>query len=146
MPEQLRVGAVHHLRLTVTDLQRSKDFYTKILGFQVAVDAPPPADHPDHALVKEALHNGVVLINGTLLMGLRPAAKQGDRFDENRVGLDHISFHVGSREVLERYKKALDEWNVPHGEITDLGSIFQIYLLEFRDPDGIQLELTAPYA
>lgn len=146
MPEKLLVGAVHHLRLTVTDLQRSKDFYTQVLGFQVAVDAPPPVDHPDHTLVKEALHGGVVLINGTLLLGLRPAAKQGDRFDENRVGLDHLSFHVGSQAVLERYAKALDEWKVPHGGIHDLGSVFQIYVLEFRDPDNIQLELTAPYA
>ena len=146
MPEKISVGAVHHLRLTVTDLQRSKDFYTQVLGFNVAVDAPPPEDHPDHAVIKESLHGGVILINGTFLLALRPAAKQGDSFDENRVGLDHLSFHVGSHGVLEHAVKALDEWKVPHGEIRDLGKVFQLHVLAFRDPDNIQIELSAPYA
>jgi hypothetical protein len=34
---------------------------------------------------------------------------------------------------------------VPHGEITDLGDVFGLYILAFRDPDNIQLELTAAY-
>jgi hypothetical protein len=34
---------------------------------------------------------------------------------------------------------------VPHGEITDLGDAFGMYILAFRDPDNIQLELTALY-
>jgi hypothetical protein len=37
----------------------------------------------------------------------------------------------------------MDEWGVTHGEIYDLVP-FGIALLPFRDPDGIQLELTAP--
>ena len=146
MTERISVGAVHHLRLTVTNVNRSKEFYTGVLGFQVAVDAPPPPDHPEHALINEALQGGVVLINGTFLMGLRLAAKAGDRFDENRVGLDHLSFHVGSHGVLEHAVKVLDERRIPHGEITDLGSVFQLHVLAFRDPDNIQLELSAPYA
>ena len=32
---------------------------------------------------------------------------------------------------------------MPHGEITALPS-FGIYVLPFRDPDNVQLELTAP--
>jgi hypothetical protein len=34
---------------------------------------------------------------------------------------------------------------IPHGEITDLGDVFGLYILAFRDPDNIQLELTATY-
>ena len=30
-------GDIHHLRLTVTDVQRSREFYTGLLGFQVIV-------------------------------------------------------------------------------------------------------------
>jgi hypothetical protein len=35
---------------------------------------------------------------------------------------------------------------VPRGEIKDPGEAFGIYVLAFRDPDNVQLELTATYA
>ena len=35
---------------------------------------------------------------------------------------------------------------VSHGEVRDLGPDLGIYVLAFRDPDNIQIELTAPYA
>jgi hypothetical protein len=38
-----------------------------------------------------------------------------------------------------------DEHGVPHGEITTLAG-FGIDVLPFEDPDGVQLELTAPAA
>jgi catechol 2,3-dioxygenase-like lactoylglutathione lyase family enzyme len=143
MTEQIIVGPIHHLRLTVTNLNRSREFYTQVLNFQVAVEAPPPADHPEHGLVDEALQGGIVLINGNMLMGLRPAAPSGDQFSENRVGLDHLSFSVSSRADLERAVKILDARDIPHGEIKDLGSAFGLCVLAFRDPDNIQIELTA---
>jgi len=145
MANHIPCGPIHHLRLTVTDVNRSRAFYTQVLGFGVAVDAAPPADHPEHGRISEALQGGIVLINGSMLMGLRPAAPAGDRFDENRVGLDHLSFNAGTRADLERAVSVLDEWEVPHGEIRDLGPGFGLYIPEFRDPDNIQLELTAPY-
>ena len=40
---------------------------------------------------------------------------------------------------------AFDEHGVPHGEITTLAG-FGIDVLPFEDPDGVQLELTAPAA
>lgn len=40
----------------------------------------------------------------------------------------------------------LDAQGVSRGEIKDLGSGFGIYVMTVRDPDNIQLELTAPYA
>ena len=40
----LTLGTFHHIRLTVTDLERSKAFYTEVLGFQVAMDTLPPED------------------------------------------------------------------------------------------------------
>jgi hypothetical protein len=42
--------------------------------------------------------------------------------------------------------RLFDERDVPHGEIKDLGPDLGIYVLAFRDPDNIQLELTAPYS
>jgi len=142
MPGQIPTGPIHHLRLTVTDLERSRQFYTSLLGFDVAVESPP-ADDPTAAETFKILFGGVVMIRGGLLMGLRPMAAAGDRFNSDRVGLDHLSFSVDSRAELERSVQLLDEAGVTHGQITSLPS-FGIDVLSFEDPDGVQLELTAP--
>jgi len=144
MPGQIAAGGIHHLRLTVTDLQRSREFYTSLLGFQVAVESPPP-DDPAADEVFKILFGGVVMIRGNLLMGLRPMAPGGDRFDPDRVGLDHLSFSVAGHEDLEQAVRLFDEHGVPHGVITRLAG-FGIDVLPFEDPDGVQLELTAPVA
>ena len=44
MPGPIAPAGIHHLRLTVTDVRRSREFYTGLLGFQVAVESPPPGD------------------------------------------------------------------------------------------------------
>ena len=134
MKGQIATGAVHHFRLTVGDVERSRAFYTTVLGFRVVMELNP----------------GVFLTNGTIGLGLGPApdpkrAIKGDRFDENRVGLDHLSFGVGSREELVEAVRVLDGHGVPHGEIKDLGPAFALYIVAFRDPDNVQLELSAPY-
>ena len=144
MADQIATGGIHHLRLTVTDVDRSREFYTSLLGFDVAAESPPP-DDPTAEAVYEVLWGGVVMIRGNLLMGLRPVAPEGDRFDENRVGLDHLSFSVGSRDELEKAAQIFDRRGISHGEIKTLSS-FGIYVLPFRDPDNIQIELTAPIA
>jgi len=142
MPGQIPTGDIHHLRLTVTDLARSREFYTGLLGFDVAVESPPEGD-PAAAEAFKILFGGIVMVRGNLLMGLRPMAPVGDRFDPDRVGLDHLSFSVASRADLEQAAALLDDHGVPHGEITTLAS-FGIDVLPFEDPDGMQLELTAP--
>jgi catechol 2,3-dioxygenase-like lactoylglutathione lyase family enzyme len=139
---QIAIGEIHHLRLTVTDVNRSREFYTSLLGFDVAVESPPP-DDPSAEAMSKVLFGGVVMVRGNLLLGLRPVAPQGDRFDEDRVGLDHLSFNVGSRAELDEAVELFDQRGVPHGEIRPLDS-FGIYVLPFRDPDNIQMELTAP--
>jgi len=141
MTEQIAPGPIHHLRLTVTDIIRSRGFYTSLLGFDVAVESPPD-DDPNADAARAILFGGCVMVRGDLLLGLRPMAPGGDRFNENRVGLDHLSFSVGSRAELEEAVRLFDARGVPHGEITRLPS-FGIDILEFRDPDNIQLELTA---
>ncbi len=120
---------------------------TEVLGFQVAMDAPPPAGDPFHDLTVENLQGGIVLINAGVLIGLRPVdeSRRGDRFDPFRVGLDHLSFTVSARADLDRAFERLTGAGADCGEITDL-PMFGISVLPFRDPDGIALELTAPIA
>ena len=142
MAGQINTGGVHHLRLTVTDVNRSREFYTSLLGFEMAADSPP-ADDPSYEASYPVFWGGCVMIRGNLLLGLRPVAPAGDKFDENRVGLDHLSFNVGSRAELDAAARLFDQRGVPHGEIKTLGG-FGICVLPFRDPDNIQIELTSP--
>ena len=133
MADHVRTGAVHHLRLTVTDVERAREFYTTVLNFQVAVPLP----------------GGFLLSNGSVFLGIGPApdqASSGDRFNENRVGLDHLSFSMSNRQALEEAARILDERGIQNGGVKDLGADFGMYILAFRDPDNIQLELTAMYS
>jgi catechol 2,3-dioxygenase-like lactoylglutathione lyase family enzyme len=132
MADFIATGGVHHLRLTVTDVDRTVAFYTSLLGFKKLLDLNP----------------GAFLSNGSVGLGIGPfpdpaSAVKSDRFSENRVGLDHLSFTVSSRKVLEDAVRLLDARGVPHSEVRDLGEAFGIAILIFRDPDNIQLELSA---
>jgi glyoxylase I family protein len=130
MADYITLGPVHHVALRVTNRARSAHFYQTLCGLQTVVTLP----------------DVTLLSNGTLLLGLRDRqAGDADRFDEFRVGLDHLSFTVSSRTDLDRALEVLDQHDVPHGEIEDLGQDFGLYVLAFRDPDHIQLELTATY-
>ena len=53
MANQIPCGPIHHLRLTVTDVNRSREFYTQVLGFGIAVDAPPPIEHAEHGRISD---------------------------------------------------------------------------------------------
>jgi hypothetical protein len=93
--------------------------------------------------VFKVLFGGVVMARGNLIMGLRPMAPAADRFHPDRAGLDHLSFGVPARADLEQAMQLFDEHGVTHGEITRLALVRHRRAL-VQDPDGIQLELTAP--
>ena len=129
-----------HVRLTVTDVGRSRAFYDRVLGFPVAFEVPADADEATRASLA-FLYGGVIYaVPGGGLLGLRPVAPEGDRFDEDRVGLDHLSFAVPTTGDLHDAAALLDEAGVAHGGVKDIGIAS---ILEFRDPDGIALELIA---
>jgi len=134
MSNSIATGAVHHITLTVRDVKRSTEFYTRYLGFQFVMEFGPRD----------------ILSNGSLILALTPPADpsqaiQDDSFNENRIGLDHVSLSVGSLAELEAAAAFLDEHGIAHGDINDLGEGFGIYVMSVRDPDNIQLELTAPH-
>lgn len=139
----IEITGLHHLRLTVSDIARSRGFYTEVLGFEVAAESPGSPDDPAVRNDPDQLYGGVVFQTNGMLFGLRPVAGGEDRFDSERVGLDHVSFTVASRDQLEEAARRLAERDIPHGDIRDL-TAFGIAILSFSDPDGVHLELTAP--
>jgi len=131
-----------HVRLTVTDIERSKSFYDQVFGWPAAIDASESAGEPGVADSPEKFYGGVVYQTpqGTLF-GLRPVGS--DRFDSTRTGLDHVSFTVADRAALESAAAALGDAGIPHGDVVDLTDA-GIAILSFQDPDDINVELTAP--
>lgn len=131
-----------HVRLTVTDIARSKEFYDRVFGWPVAVDSSARADEPGVRESVEEFFGGTVYQTpqGTLF-GLRPVGTTA--FDADTTGLDHVSFAVESRAALEAAHDALSEAGIEHGEIIDLVDS-GLAILSFQDPDDINVELTAP--
>jgi len=52
------------------------------------MDAPPPTDDPHYDLAMDLLQGGIVMVNGDLLLGLRPVddERAGDRLDSVCAG------------------------------------------------------------
>ncbi|GAC1395217.1 MAG: VOC family protein [Mycobacterium sp.] len=134
----INTSSIAHVRLTVTDIERSRQFYESVFGWPVLIEAPESVD----AATQQALSflfGGVIYDLGGTLIGLRPVAN--DTFHEDRCGLDHVAFRVTSRDELDDAAAHLDDLGVAHEPVKDIGPS---YILEFRDPDNIALELTAP--
>ena len=131
--------AYAHVRLTVTDIKRSRAFYESVFGMPIALQVPEDADEATRAQLS-FLYGGVIYRVGAALFGLRPAAPAGDRFEENRVGLDHLAFLVDGLSDLEDIQRSLDGLGIAHAGIKDIGLD---HILEFRDPDNIALEMYA---
>jgi catechol 2,3-dioxygenase-like lactoylglutathione lyase family enzyme len=131
-------SSVAHVRLTVTDIERSRQFYESVFDWPVLLEVPENADEATRNQYA-FLYGGVIYDLGGTLLGLRPVA--ADRFHEDRCGLDHIAFRLTSLAELESAAAHLDDIGVNHEPVKDIGPS---YILEFRDPDNIALELTAP--
>jgi glyoxylase I family protein len=137
-PVALTSTSIAHVRLTVTDIERSRQFYESVFDWPVLLEVPENADEVTRHQFG-FLYGGVIYDLGGTLLGLRPVAT--DRFHEDRCGLDHIAFRLGSKDELDTAAAHLDEIGVEHEPVKDIGPS---YILEFRDPDNIALELTAP--
>ncbi|CAN5903242.1 VOC family protein [soil metagenome] len=131
---------LHHVRLTVTDITRSKTFYTRLLGTEPAIDF---TDEPLDSGVRtdpDRFFGGCTYAFIDQLLGLRPVAEHDDRFDSTRVGLDHLSLGVETLDDLHRAAERLTALDVDHGDVRELPAL-GIAILSFQDPDDINLEL-----
>ena len=122
----MRTKGIHHVVLTVTDVARSTEFYRKVLGMQVL----------------QSGEAGSVLADGDGMLCLQRGRtpSQGDRFDEKRIGLNHVAFSVAGRSELEATFEVLAGLNVQSAGI-EFDPDGQAEYVCFRDPDNIQVEV-----
>lgn len=124
---------VHHLGLTVRDIQDSETWYVKVLGLVRAFVEPHP-------------HGGghtVVLTRpgSALFLGLdhHPQADL-QAFDARRTGLDHLALRLDRRSDVDAWVAHLAALGVEHGPVHESDDpTFATMLL--HDPDGIPIEL-----
>jgi glyoxylase I family protein len=133
VPPAIDFPAITHVAVTVSDIEASEEWYTRLLGVEPVLDEDTgPFRHIVYAL-------------GGTLLGLHgfPDLNSKDAFDERRPGLDHVAFGCASRDELVAWAARLGELGIDHGGVIDAhyGSG-----LSFRDPDNIALELFAPPA
>jgi glyoxylase I family protein len=128
MPAAVTFAGVSHVAFTVTDLDASQRFYTEVLDFVVVMDM---------GYGRICVHPGT----GFTLGLIRHEEAHGESFTELNTGLDHLGLVASSREELEAWQRRFDEHGVTYTPIRDME---MGYHLNFRDPDGIALELDAP--
>ena len=119
-----------HIGLNVSRLERSREFYTDILGLEVLRESA--ADGRRYAFLGQGPNLVLTLW------------QQSDgRFEKARPGLHHLSFQAASIEAVREAERKLRargshfhyDGVVPHAEGQASGGIF------FEDPDGIRLEI-----
>jgi glyoxylase I family protein len=131
MPE-LSPITLHHIALTVTDLEASIAWYERVFGITYQMEEAHEGGVGK--LLSDPAWRLIIVLH-------RHDANSGERFSERRTGLDHFGLAVSNRAELEEWQKHLRDLNVTQSPIADrpYGSV-----LVFRDPDNIQLELFAP--
>ncbi|MBT1635287.1 VOC family protein [Clavibacter tessellarius] len=135
------ITGVHHVRLSVTDLARSRAFYEGVLGLTPAIESEGDPSDPAVREDPAQYFGGVIYGVGSQLLGLRPVAGAGAdaAFDPEARGLDHVSLQVGSRDDLVRAAALFAERGISHGEVIDFPTGMSI--LSVQDPDDINVEL-----
>lgn len=121
-------GAVHHIDITVADLDRSTEFYDRVLpviGFRRIADVP----------------EGPIWAGAHLEVGLQ-AARSSVEHDRYSPGLHHLAFTAPSRAAVDALHQRLHDLGVV---VLDRPAEYPeyapgYYAIFFADPDGIKLE------
>jgi catechol 2,3-dioxygenase len=123
----IRLSRLGHVALRVADIERSRTFYTRLLGFEVIEEDP---EHGGVFMALEGLSHTIDLFPAPA--GGAPAAAP------DAVGVRHIAFVVESEEALKDAYATLRANDVTIVRAIDHVSQKSIY---FHDPDGTLLEI-----
>ncbi|WP_350274465.1 VOC family protein [Kribbella sp. HUAS MG21] len=120
-------AGIDHVSLSVTDLDRSEQFYTEVLGLKPLLDFGSVrilVDRPSGFILALAKHDGAA----------------GGPFTELNTGLDHLGMAAATRDELVEWERRFEALGVTYTPIRD--EAFASHL-NFRDPDDIALEFSA---
>lgn len=121
------LAGVHHVKLPITDLQRSTDWYGEVFGFRVTMEFPG-TDGVAQGVAGDVPGLGAT----TLALRVNPTVVRSCR------GFDPVSFAVDDRADVEAWATHLDSLGIAHSPVIE-ASVG--WLLAFEDPDGLQLHL-----
>jgi catechol 2,3-dioxygenase-like lactoylglutathione lyase family enzyme len=124
----IQLKRLGHVLLRVADLERSRAFYSKLLGFEVM------EEDPEHGGLFMALEGQA----HTLDLFPAPDAETAPRLAPGGVGVHHVAFQVDSEDALKDAYFTLREQGVEIVRAVDHVSQKSIY---FHDPDGNLLEI-----
>ena len=124
----VRLKDIGHVLLRVLDLERSKKFYSEVLGFHVL------EEDPEHGGTFMALPGQSHAID---LFQVKDAELAGRQTPGAR-GLGHIAFRVEDEDALKDAYATLREHGVEITRMIDHVSQKSVY---FDDPDGNTLEI-----
>ena len=124
----IRLARIGHVALRVADVTRSREFYGKLLGFEVV------EEDPEHGGVFMALAG---LSHTIDLFPVADPALSPPRAPD-AVGVRHVAFLVDREAALREAWATLREHGVPIVRAVDHVSQKSMY---FHDPDGNLLEI-----
>jgi glyoxylase I family protein len=123
--------SVHHVTLTVTDVDSSAQWYQRLLGPATVVARQGPSWRRIRLQWPWGLVIGVTCHDSTM----------ESSFDCTRVGLDHLGLACADEAEVRWWLAHVDELGVEHGplETPSYG-----WAVTARDPDGIAIEFFSP--
>jgi catechol 2,3-dioxygenase-like lactoylglutathione lyase family enzyme len=140
-----KVQGVHHIGITVRDMKRSFEWYSKMFDLK-----PGPVNHGQGQELSDAvqvegaeLSFSMIEIGGTCIEFLEYHNLRGKDFDlkNGDVGATHICLQIDDMDSA--YETLLSRgavFNAPPVTLTE-GELAGSRWAYLRDPDGIQLEI-----
>ncbi len=125
----LQLNSIHHIAIICSDYQRSKDFYTKVLGFEILAETYREA--------RDSYKLDLTL-KGQYVIELFSFPNPPSRVSRPEArGLRHLAFEVND---VAQEKEKLAAAGVTSEEIR-IDELTGKKFTFFEDPDGLPLEL-----
>ena len=117
---------IHHICLRSMDFEKTKHFYTGILGFPLVIEIPEL----------------IIFVAGSVFLAFKPADprnKEHTTFSPFEVGLDHIAITCEREEELHQFAGKLADAGVENTGVKMDPVLNKLYVA-FKDPDRIAWE------